>query len=396
MLIREKRIGGEPCYEIVEEVPFATGTEYRVVVSLGSESDPEQARRRRHANLLSLERSLQRIAPLSGSDAQIARRCDTLRHRIGREKEKIALLSSAIETLRELPSEADAGENKESNIHELRLVTSTRSVSKPTDSDEYNPTAKLFLNAAMFPSPRNKKDREVSDMFDPRPIAAAIVIALVSLTIGQAKAESFEIGKVEELQLALYGTPAGGESGRLYKNDSVYADELLETVKKSSAQIRFIDDTDLWLGPSSALTLDSFIFDPDQGTGEMVAELGKGLFRFVSGHMPKERVEILTPVAVIGIRGTDFTVEVADDGATQVTVYSGTVSVAPRGGGAAAAVSAGEAAEVTSPTGNVDVSPASQSAPPASVSGGGGTAAAPGGGGGGGSGGGGGGGGGGH
>ena len=105
----------------------------------------------------------------------------------------------------------------------------------------------------------------------------------------------------------------------------------------------------------------------------MVAELAKGLFRFVSGQMPKQDVEILTPVAVIGIRGTDFSVEVAANGATQVTVYSGAVSLAPRGGGSPATVNAGESADLDSQTGEVDVSPASQDTPPASISSGGGS-----------------------
>ncbi len=199
-------------------------------------------------------------------------------------------------------------------------------------------------------------------------VGVALILSLNLMTSLQARAETPEIGNVKEIRLALYGTLAGGESERLYKHDGVFADQLVETVKKSSALIRFVDDTDLWLGPSSSLTLDSFIFDLDQGTGQMVAELGKGLFRFISGQMPKSNVEIFTPVAIIGIRGTDFTVEVAADGATQVTVFAGALSVAPRDGGAAATVNAGETADVDSPTGDVDVSPASRDIPPTSVS----------------------------
>ena len=197
---------------------------------------------------------------------------------------------------------------------------------------------------------------------------AALILSLSLMASIQARAEAPEIGNVEEIRLAIYGTLAGGESERLYRNDGVFADQLIETVRRSSALIRFVDDTDLWLGPSSSLTLDSFIFDLDQGTGQMVAELGKGLFRFISGQMPKSNVEIFTPVAIIGIRGTDFTVEVAANGATQVTVFSGAVSVAPRGGGALATVDAGETADVNSPTGDVDVSPSGRDTPPTSVS----------------------------
>ena len=207
-------------------------------------------------------------------------------------------------------------------------------------------------------------------MFVLRSITAMVVLSISLLAVAQTRAESVEIGNVEEIHLALYGTVLGGDSERLYENDHVYVDELIETVKKFGAQIKFLDDTDLWIGPSSQLTLDTFIYDPDQGTGEMVAELGTGLFRFVTGNLPNESMLILTPVASIGIRGTDFSVSMAENGATEVSVHSGQVSVSPRGGGAAQSVNTGETAAVASATGTVSVSPSTQSMPPASISGG--------------------------
>ncbi len=201
-----------------------------------------------------------------------------------------------------------------------------------------------------------------------RSLAAALVLSLGLFASFHARAESVEVGSVEEIRTALYGTVAGGDSERLYEQDHVYADELIETVKKSGALIRFLDNTDLWLGASSQMTLDSFIYNPDQGTGELVAELGVGLFRFVTGNMPHENFQILTPVATIGIRGTDFSVSVAENGATTVSVFSGQVSVSPRGGGAAQSVNTGETASVASAAGSVSVSPSGRTAPPASIS----------------------------
>ena len=43
MQIREKQIGGQSSYEIVEEIHHATGVKYRVIVSLGADADPENA-----------------------------------------------------------------------------------------------------------------------------------------------------------------------------------------------------------------------------------------------------------------------------------------------------------------------------------------------------------------
>ena len=137
MHVREKRIGGQPSYEIVEAVEHGTRTEYRVVFSLGNEAEPEAALRRRHANLLSLERSLQRIEPLRDADPKIARKCDTLNHRIEREKQKLIQLSEAIEFMTQAPEEKDQTEPAPGTIKPLQLISSEPvSESPPDEPDE--------------------------------------------------------------------------------------------------------------------------------------------------------------------------------------------------------------------------------------------------------------------
>ena len=123
MHVREKRIGGQSCYEIVEKIDFATGAEYRVIASLGSEAEPENARRRRHATLLGLESSLRRLEPLRAADPQIARKCDALNHRIDREQQKIVQLTNAIGSLDESPEGRNENRNRSDNIKALKLVS---------------------------------------------------------------------------------------------------------------------------------------------------------------------------------------------------------------------------------------------------------------------------------
>ena len=173
---------------------------------------------------------------------------------------------------------------------------------------------------------------------------------------------------MQAITLAAYGTLPAQESTRLYQNDDVFRDERIATVKKSAAEIRFVDDTALYMGPSSELVLDAFIYDPDSTTGEFVVELGEGLFRFVSGSMPSQNYSIDTAVAVIGVRGTDLVLEVAESGALTVSVVDGAVSIAPKGGGAPGVASQGQVASVATADSSVSVSNAAVSVP-ASVSG---------------------------
>ncbi len=143
MLIREKQIGGQSSYEIVEEIYHGTGTKYRIVASLGADAEPENARRRRMATLLDLERSLDRLNPLRGADPGIQRKCNSLLHRIEREREKITQLTSAIEHMgasAEPPEENRAtpgdGLLPRGKVNRLRLVANDSAAAVNEDSSD--------------------------------------------------------------------------------------------------------------------------------------------------------------------------------------------------------------------------------------------------------------------
>jgi len=136
MHVREKRIGGQACYEIVEEIEHSTGTKYRVIVSLGNEAEPANALRRHHANLVSLERSLQRIEPLRDADPKIERKCDTLNHRINREKQKLVQLSNAIESMTDPLEETDQNEDFPGTVRTLKLILNDPESEAPAETDD--------------------------------------------------------------------------------------------------------------------------------------------------------------------------------------------------------------------------------------------------------------------
>ena len=135
-----------------------------------------------------------------------------------------------------------------------------------------------------------------------------------------------------------YGTPEGEPRNALFARGRVFASERIETVRTGGMQIDFVDGTVLRLGSSSDIILDAFVYDPDSGTGQLVANIGKGAFRFVTGKLGGPNFKVVTPTAVIGVRGTDFVVRVGEDGATQVAVLDGEVEMAALEGAADAVV----------------------------------------------------------
>ncbi len=96
----------------------------------------------------------------------------------------------------------------------------------------------------------------------------------------------------------------GDDSRSLKLGDGVFQDETIETTEESNAQLLFLDETVLTVGPESSVVLDTFIFDPEQNTGEIVLNTTKGVFRFITGSMDPAAYKIGTPVATLSLRGT--------------------------------------------------------------------------------------------
>jgi len=162
-----------------------------------------------------------------------------------------------------------------------------------------------------------------------------IVVALTfysCLGAGQAAAQE-AIGRVSRIQGDASGT-RGAATQPLRANVSVYLNEAISTGDGARLQITFADNTRLTLGEKVKLFLDTYIYNRTAGLGTIKFEV-VGAFRFVSGRLSKlakSDVSVTTPVANIGIRGTDFWAGPIDDQALGVFLITGAVSVSNAAG----------------------------------------------------------------
>lgn len=93
----------------------------------------------------------------------------------------------------------------------------------------------------------------------------------------------------------------------------VQAGDKLRTGDDGAVGVTLRDATLLSAGPNSILVIDKFAFDPTSHKGGMTATVRKGTLAVVTGKLAKEApesVEFRTPTAVLGVRGTEFAVEV--------------------------------------------------------------------------------------
>lgn len=116
-------------------------------------------------------------------------------------------------------------------------------------------------------------------------------------------------------------------------SDVKFLDTIL-TGDDTRAEITLIDDSLLSIGDNSELTIDEMVYEPGK-KGRGVLTLARGVFRMVSGKINKHdggTLTMNTPVATIGVRGTDFwglqekdklTMALIDHGIVEITGADG-------------------------------------------------------------------------
>jgi hypothetical protein len=100
-----------------------------------------------------------------------------------------------------------------------------------------------------------------------------------------------------------------GKTTKLYRGASVIAGDQLRTGRNARLKLRMIDGAEITLGENSEFFVREYEMRAAEGAGVAVLEVTKGFFRAVTGRITKLRenkFQVKTPLAVIGVRGTDF------------------------------------------------------------------------------------------
>lgn len=113
------------------------------------------------------------------------------------------------------------------------------------------------------------------------------------------------IGTVIELE------GAATLNGRAAALDSeIHLGDVVETAAHSRLMILFIDDTQFVLSEKTKMSIDEYVFDPDDNAkNKSVYSILQGIFVYTSGLLAKKEnpdVLLKSPVGSIGVRGTAF------------------------------------------------------------------------------------------
>lgn len=121
-----------------------------------------------------------------------------------------------------------------------------------------------------------------------------------------------------------------GETRAPKRGDPVYEGDEFVTGRGGHLHLRTIDGGRLAVRPGSRVALKTYRFGA-QETPAIRIELHHGVLRSVTGDRldeHKDRFRLNTPIAAIGIRGTDFSVY-ADANATRASVAAGEIVLSP-------------------------------------------------------------------
>jgi len=168
------------------------------------------------------------------------------------------------------------------------------------------------------------------DSFTPPEAAAQYAQAGQLAQVGQP------IGQVKDLAGSVFAVRTDGTRAKLAAGDPVYQGDIIETADSGAVNMVFADETTFALGADARLALDKLIYDPSSQQGSSSFSIMKGVFVFVSGkiaHHDNSQMQIRTPVATIGIRGTKVAGEIKPAGEeSKFTVLDGEIAVATQAG----------------------------------------------------------------
>ncbi|HAJ21758.1 MAG TPA: hypothetical protein DCL95_17170 [Rhodospirillaceae bacterium] len=161
-------------------------------------------------------------------------------------------------------------------------------------------------------------------------LAGPMVPDLQVAQTGTSDAAGEPAGSVDSLK-GIVTAQRGGVEVELGAGDPIYEGDVIVTGGDSAVGIVFADNSTMSMGGDARISIDEMVYDASAQSGSQLFDIVQGAFVFASGqigHNNPEDVQVRTPVATIGIRGTKYGVNVDQEkGDATVTLFEGAVVV---------------------------------------------------------------------
>jgi hypothetical protein len=160
-----------------------------------------------------------------------------------------------------------------------------------------------------------------------------LALSLPALAWAQSGAASLKdpVGDVT-LVIGSVQVQRGDQQLPLSRGSSLMVGDSIQTQANGHVHLRFVDGALVSVRPASSLKVVEYRFDRANPSASVVRfQLDQGVVRAISGQAAeaaKDKFRLNTPLAAIGVKGTDFVVE-AGKGHVNAIVNQGAIVLAP-------------------------------------------------------------------
>lgn len=142
-----------------------------------------------------------------------------------------------------------------------------------------------------------------------------LLVAILLLAAPVAALAADPVGRILSSTGRVTAVDANGFQRTLTRNDVVFAGDEVKTGRRGRVQIRFRDEGLIDLKPDTQFEIEEFRTRRSGGGGSAVFNFLKGALRTISGLIGSEEedeYQMNTPVATVGIRGTEYSLQFCD------------------------------------------------------------------------------------
>ena len=171
--------------------------------------------------------------------------------------------------------------------------------------------------------------------------AASLAPMAFSTLAAAAQPGQDMVGEASMVIGAVRAMSGDGVARVLERGSPIKVGDKIETGEGGHVHIRFVDGGRLSVRPSSRLQVENYGRSADQPALMAIKfRLDEGVVRSITGawgEAARDRFRLNTPVAAIGIKGTDFVVK-TDVNNTLASVYTGSIMLTPLASGCQASL----------------------------------------------------------
>jgi len=141
-----------------------------------------------------------------------------------------------------------------------------------------------------------------------------VIISLAAMLCAPALAQEDSVGMVVASRGEVIAMSNGG-SRLLKQGEFIHVSDEIITSNRSFAVLQFEDGAKVTVRPDSTMIIESYLYNGD-GDDEATLSLVEGGLRVITGAMAKsnpENYKVRTPVALMGVRGTEFSIMLCGD-----------------------------------------------------------------------------------